>query len=184
MEFATVYVLINESLTKKFSPLKGLRQGDPLAQFLFLIAAEGLVGVSRNAGEIGFLESLEVGSKKVRVNMLQYADDTLFFCQTNIKSVFTIKVILSYFELAYGLKVNFLKSSIEGVGIDLFMIWGFASILNCDVMNTPFKYLGMSVGGVMREKLLGMVCFGIRFASPGKSMGLVKLTSSFLIWPC
>lgn len=40
-------VLVNGSPTKEFIPKKGLRQGDHLVSFLFLIAAEGLAGVSR-----------------------------------------------------------------------------------------------------------------------------------------
>jgi len=47
--------------------------------------------------------------------MLQFADDTLFFCEANTKRVFIIKVILNFFKLASGLKVNFLKSRIDGV---------------------------------------------------------------------
>ena len=74
-----------------------------------------LTRVYRKTYENGFLKSLEVGRKKVRVNMLQYADDTLFFCEENIKSVFIIKVILSCFELVSSLKVNFLENIIGGV---------------------------------------------------------------------
>jgi len=94
---------------------------------LFLITAEGLAEVSRKADETNCLESLEVGSKNVRVNMLQYADNTLFYCQANIKSVFIIKVILSCFEFVADLKVNFLRSSGKGVVIDLFAVKRFCS---------------------------------------------------------
>jgi len=59
-----------------------LRQGDPLAPFLFFIAVEGFVGMVRKAVEKDLVESLEVGVKKVKVNMLQYANDTLFFLQS------------------------------------------------------------------------------------------------------
>ncbi len=41
LESATVFVLVNDSPTKEFVPSKGLRQGDLLAPFLFLIVAEG-----------------------------------------------------------------------------------------------------------------------------------------------
>ena len=60
--------------------------------------------------------------------------------------MFNINVMLSCFELASGLKVNFLRNSIGGVGVDHHMICRFADILNCKVMKTPFKYLGMLVG--------------------------------------
>jgi len=79
-------------MTKDFSPLKGLRQGDPLAHFLFLIAIEGLAGVSRKANELDVVKSLEIRSKKVGVNMLQYADDTLFFCHAILKVCSTLRL--------------------------------------------------------------------------------------------
>jgi len=88
--------------------------------------------------------------------MLQYADDTLFFSKASIKSVYHIKVILNYFELASGLKMNFLKSRIRGIGVDQNEILRFAIILNCNVMKSPFKYLGMHVGGVIRGECFGM----------------------------
>jgi len=93
------------------------------------------------------IDSLEVGRAKVKVNMLQYADDTLLFCEANTKSVFNIKAILLCFELASGLKVNILKSRIGETGLDQSSLQHFAAILNCKVMVTPFVYLGLSVGG-------------------------------------
>jgi len=48
------------------------------------------------------------------MNMLQYVDDTLFFCKANVQSVFVIKIILNCFELASGLKVNYHKSRVGG----------------------------------------------------------------------
>jgi len=71
--------------------------------------------------------------------MLQYVDDTLFFCKANTKNVFNIKAALNCFELCYELKVNFMKSRIEGLGgIDQITLQHFAPILNYDVMGTPF----------------------------------------------
>ena len=151
LESTLMLVIVNRSPTKEFIPKKGLRQGDPLVSFLFLIASEGLAWMSRTAIEKDLVENMEVGKKMVKVNMLQYVDDTLFFfCKANIKNVFNIKVILNYFELVSGLKVNFLKSRLGGVGVDQMMILRFATTLNCEVMRTPFTYLGMPVGGVIR----------------------------------
>jgi len=133
-----------------------LRQGDLLVPFFFLIAAEGLAGVSRTAFEKDLIETLEIGNKSVKVNMFQYIGDTLFFCKAKIKSVFNIKVMLNGFELTFGLKVNFSRSSLGRIGVEQTEILHFATILNCEVMRIPFKYLGMSVGGVIKGVSSGM----------------------------
>jgi len=85
------------------------------------------------------IDILEIGREKVKVNKLQYADYTLFFCETNVKSVFNIKATLNCFELSSGLKIG-------GLGVEQIMIQRFAAILNCEVMITPFLYLGLSIG--------------------------------------
>jgi len=85
---------------------KGLRQGDPLAPFLFLVVAEGLEGVVKQSVSKGILQSVEVGENKVKVNMLHYVDDTMFLCKNSIQNVMALEAILCYFELAPGLKVN------------------------------------------------------------------------------
>jgi len=118
LESASVSVLVNGSPSKEFFPKKGLRQGDLSAPFLFLITTEGLAGVIKMATERKMIDSLEVGSEKVKVNMLQYADDTIFFCAANVKSIFNIKATLNCFELAFGLKVNFMKSKVGGLGVE------------------------------------------------------------------
>jgi len=70
--------------------------------------------------------------------------------------VFVVKVTLNCFEMASVLKVNYMKSQIGGVGCSQIMLQSFATILNCDVMKTPFKYLGMLVRGVIKEESFGI----------------------------
>ncbi|XP_068491978.1 secreted RxLR effector protein 78-like [Phaseolus vulgaris] len=60
---SAVSVLVNESPTKEFNPRKGLRQGDLLTPFLFLIVAKGLAGAIREAVEKNRLESVEIGGR-------------------------------------------------------------------------------------------------------------------------
>ncbi|PNY16161.1 cysteine-rich receptor-like protein kinase, partial [Trifolium pratense] len=49
---SSMLVLVNGSPTEDFKVCKGLRQGDPLSPFLFLIVAEGLTGMVKRAVEI------------------------------------------------------------------------------------------------------------------------------------
>jgi len=79
MESATVLVLVNGSPTEEFRPKRGLRQGDPLAPFLFIIVAEGLSGLVWEAKKANLFSGVEVGRERVQVDLLQFADDTIFF---------------------------------------------------------------------------------------------------------
>lgn len=61
-------------------------------------------------------------------------------------NVRTVKYVLKLFELIYGLKVNFHKSLLVGVNVKSEWIREATTSLNCKVGNTPFKYLGFSIG--------------------------------------
>ncbi|XP_040869025.1 secreted RxLR effector protein 78-like [Glycine max] len=67
---ATISMLINGSTTREFVPERGLRQGDPLAPFLFNIAAEGLTGLMRTAVSKNLFSSYKVGKQKEEINIL------------------------------------------------------------------------------------------------------------------
>lgn len=78
---ARVSVLVNGSLSDEFCPQRGLRQGDPLSLFLFNVVAEGLNILVKRANELGIIKGVEVGSRRINVSYLQFADDTLFLCE-------------------------------------------------------------------------------------------------------
>ena len=152
LESSKISVLVNGSPTQEFTPTRGLRQGDPLAPLLFLLIAEGLSGLVRQSDKMNLLEGIRVGRNKLNVNMLQFADDTLFFCKPSSNDLVDIKSILRCFELASGLKINFHKSKLGGVGVGEDELLRSSNILNYGLMNVPFKYLGVCVGGNLRRK--------------------------------
>jgi len=152
MESATVSVLVNGSPTEEFTPTRGLRQGDPLAPFLFIVVAEGLAGLVRQSVKSNLLSGIKVGSKEVEVSFLQFADDTLFFCEESGSNVITMKSILRGFELASGMKINFHKSKLADINVQSNNLLCYSKGLNYNHMGTPFKYLGLEVGGNPRKK--------------------------------
>jgi len=129
-----------------------LRQGDPLAPFLFLVVAEGLAGLVRQAMKANILSGLKIGRKEVEISILQFADDTLFLCEDSFSNVVTLKAILRGFELASGLKINFHKSKLAGINVHRNSLLCYTKTLNCAPMVVPFKYLGLEVGGNPRRK--------------------------------
>jgi hypothetical protein len=111
---STVSVLVIDSPTDVFSLERGLRQGDPLSPFLFLLGAEGLNVMMRAMVEGNRFLGYRVGGQgAVIVSHLQFTDDTLLL---GLKS-WALRVVFVLFELMSGLKVNFNKSLLVEVNI-------------------------------------------------------------------
>jgi len=152
LESASISVLVNGSPTEEFKPSRGLRQGDSLTPFLFLVVAEGLVGLVRQAVKTNMLHGLKIGRKEVDMCLLQYADDTLFLCGNSFTNVVTLKAILRGFEIASGLKINFHKSKLVGFNVLSSDMDCYTRTLNCSQMGNKFNYLGLEVGGNPRKE--------------------------------
>nr|GEW65422.1 cysteine-rich receptor-like protein kinase [Tanacetum cinerariifolium] len=70
-------VLVNGSLIKEFKIEKGLRQGDPLSPFLFIITVEAIHVSLQEAKSKNLFEGIKVGSLEVEISHLQFADYAL-----------------------------------------------------------------------------------------------------------
>ena len=92
-----------------------------------------------------------MGSQGVQVDLLQFADDTIFFYEPSYHNVLVVKAILRSFEVVSELRVNFHKSVVGSVGISQLDVLVFSKCLNCRQMDFPFKYLGMTIGGNPRR---------------------------------
>jgi hypothetical protein len=146
-------ILVNGSPIKEFNIQRGLKQGDPLAPFLFLLVAEGFGGVMKKAVEENLFKGFQIGGDGLMISHLQYADDTLCIGEASIQNLWTIKSILRGFHLASGLKVNFGKSCLMGVNVRPDFVELACMFLNCRFGEVPFKYLGLPVGANPRRLL-------------------------------
>jgi len=82
-----ISILLNGSPCKPFKIGRGLRQGDPLSPFLFVLMAEVLNQVLLRASNMGLFQGLKVGRQEVLLTHLQFTDDTLLFCEANEESL-------------------------------------------------------------------------------------------------
>ncbi|MCI35130.1 RNA-directed DNA polymerase (Reverse transcriptase), partial [Trifolium medium] len=128
-----------------------LKQGDPLAPFLFLLVAEGFGGAMKRAVDSNLFKGFNIRPNGPSISHLQYADDTLCIGEASVDNLWAMKAILRGFELTSGLKVNFWKSCLMGVNVgDNFMDTA-CTFLNCIQGGVPFKYLGLPVGANPRR---------------------------------
>lgn len=77
-------VLVNGTSVEHFHGSKGLRQGDPLSLFLFLIVAEAFGALLSKAFQGGLIEGFEVRPDGLKASHLQFADETLIMCRASI----------------------------------------------------------------------------------------------------
>ena len=151
-ETATASVLVNGSPVDEFSLGRGLRQGDPLSPFLFLLVTEGFHVLMQSMSVNNLFRGYQVGTNdQVVVSHLQFADDTLILGEKSWANIRGMRAVLLLFEGLSGLKVNFSKSQLAGVNIHASWLSEAAMVLNCKVGFVPFVYLGMPIGGNPRR---------------------------------
>lgn len=105
-------VLINGTPYGDIKPSRGLRQGDPLSPYLFVLCTEILVQMIKKAEEKQLLSGLKVARGAPAVSHLLYADDSLFYCRRTYEEIHQLTQILQKYSLVSGQRVNYQKSSI------------------------------------------------------------------------
>jgi len=145
---STTSVLVNGSPTDEFLLGRGLRQGDPLSPFLFLLVVEDFNVLMESLLANNLFSGYKVGDNNMTVvSHHQFADDTLVLGEKSWANIKSMRVILILFESLSGLKVNFSKSHLVGVNVARSWLLEAAMVLNCKVGSIPFVYLGLPIGG-------------------------------------
>ncbi|GJR27550.1 RNA-directed DNA polymerase, eukaryota [Tanacetum coccineum] len=139
-------VLVNRSPTPEFELFRGLRQGDPLSPFLFILAMEGLHALTCKVETLGLFKGASFGCNNLHISHLMYADDVIFFCEWSRTNAHNLICMLRCFFLISGLKINVHKSSVLGVSVSNEEVTNMASVIGFGVAKLPFKYLGVPVG--------------------------------------
>ncbi|GKA27987.1 RNA-directed DNA polymerase, eukaryota, reverse transcriptase zinc-binding domain protein [Tanacetum coccineum] len=119
-------VLVNGSPTSEFKIGRGLRQGDPLSLFLFIIGMEGLHAAIEDAISSSLFCCLSIGSQGLHISHFLYADDALFVGEW------------------YDQNINNLITQLE--------VERLASGMGCSASSLPFTYLGLPVGVNMNNE--------------------------------
>lgn len=105
-------VLMNGVASSYILPSRGLRQGDPLSPYLFLLCSEGFTALIQKAAQANCLHGVRISRGAPMITHLLFADDRLLFCNASIEECQIIKEILYIYEKASGQKVNCDKTSI------------------------------------------------------------------------
>ncbi|GJZ08806.1 RNA-directed DNA polymerase, eukaryota [Tanacetum coccineum] len=138
-------ILVNGSPTAEFKFHKGLKQGDPLSPYLFILVMESLHLSFNNIINADLFKGIRFDDS-LTLSHLFYADDAVFIGKWDRANILTIVRMLKCFFLASGLQINILKSKLMGIGVSNEEVLAAANIIGCSTFSTPFSYLGVKVG--------------------------------------
>lgn len=79
-------ILINGQPHGHIIPSRGIRQGDPLSLFFFIICAEALSSLLQQAGRVGGLTGVPISRGIIRISHLLFGNDSLVFCRANLRN--------------------------------------------------------------------------------------------------
>ena len=105
-------VLLNGGKCPSFTPSRGLRQGDPLLPYLFILGSEVLMRLISREVDHGQLTAVKVSSNAPPISKLCYADDVILFSKAKMSELASLKICLEKYCAWFGQKVNVEKSGI------------------------------------------------------------------------
>lgn len=134
----------NGSVNSYFKGKRGLRQGDPLSPYLFVIAMNCLSHMLNQAARQNWLK-YHTNCSSTRLTHLSFDDDLLIFIDGSIESVQQVLKVLHEFEKRSGLavslqKISFFASGLSAQETDLIKVsTGMAQ------GSLPFRYFGVPI---------------------------------------
>lgn len=95
-------ILINNKTHGRFYPTRGLRQGDPLSLYFFLLCTEGLSNLIKKKLMEGSLHGININLQRPEVSHLFFTYDCLLFIKAKIEECQSLISCFIKYEEASG----------------------------------------------------------------------------------
>lgn len=105
-------ILVNGGMTKQFQPSRGLRQGDPLSPYLFIICQEVLSRLIDREFLHGNVKGVKMNVAGPAFTHVMYADDIMVFAKANCREVKILDECLEKYCIWSGQLINRTKSGL------------------------------------------------------------------------
>ncbi|XP_057812845.1 uncharacterized protein LOC131026857 [Cryptomeria japonica] len=131
----------------------GLRQGDPLSLYLFILLAKGLGRLIKYDVGMGIIHGWSWGNDVPPLSHLQFVDDTTLMGVSRISEAINLSKVLDVYVVGSGQLINEEKYSIFFFNTSGPIQLRIAHILRFQVGSLPLTYLGIpiSTGNPLRE---------------------------------
>ncbi|KAL9683445.1 hypothetical protein QQ045_015267 [Rhodiola kirilowii] len=137
-------VRFNDLLIDLLAPERGLRQGDPLSPYLFLLCSEWLSGKIETEISSHSLKGVRVCHGAPIVSHLFFADDSIFFMKATEANARGLKTVLDEYEALSGQGINFAKSEmVFSRNVPVLLRKQISVIFGVREVGLHSKYLGL-----------------------------------------
>ena len=103
-------ILVNGAAYGNITPMRDLRQGDPISPYIFLLYADGFSSLIHDAAKNHKISGVSICKGCPKITHLFFADNSLLFCKANSQEFHNLVNILQLYEAASGQKINADKS--------------------------------------------------------------------------
>ena len=105
-------VLINGEASHSFKPSCGIRQGDPLSPYIFVLCMEKLSHLITQKVSLGLWKCVKVSRGGPSISHLFFADVILIFCKASMNDCNSLQCTIKVYEDAFGQQLNRAKTSL------------------------------------------------------------------------
>lgn len=112
VSFVRMKVIWNGQLSDEFAMGRGIRQGDPLSPYLFVLCMERLSHLIDTSVEHGDWSPIRLSRNGPRISHLFFADDLFLFAEASVEQTDIIRNTLGVFCSLSGEKVSMEKTGI------------------------------------------------------------------------
>ncbi|XP_020969282.1 uncharacterized protein LOC110267813 [Arachis ipaensis] len=141
---ATYRFKINGKLSAKIHPQRGLRQGDPLSPYLFILAAESFTILMERALMDNLISGIKLAPTAPVITHLLFADDCIIFAGAQEEEIYQLIQIINKYTEASGQRINTEKSGlIFGSQVSIQRRVNIEEITGMASWEEPGKYLGL-----------------------------------------
>ena len=103
---ASYSILINSEPMGFIKPTRGIRQGDPLSPFLFLLCMERLHGLISQAAQKGDIHGFSLSRRSPALTHLLFAYDSLLLYRSNVEECQKVLEVLQVYEMSSGQQLS------------------------------------------------------------------------------
>ncbi|EPS63383.1 hypothetical protein M569_11401 [Genlisea aurea] len=110
---ATYSILINGSPEGHIVPTRGIRQGDPMSPYLFILCSDTLSRLLHEEGAHNPDLGIQLSPTVPKISHLLFADDTLIFSAATLTAMEGIRSVLTRYAAISGQLINLEKSALS-----------------------------------------------------------------------